>query len=300
MLKLTPTYADNVIEPQHEPISNTAWTPQPYTLSSVHPSTVAAAPVIQPQVAPRKIAIIGTAPSSRDLAPYGDPTWEIWACSPGNQNVLPRVTRWYEIHVNLHWNENKHYGLPYIEWLREQVRAGAFPGGLWMQDQRYIAEATAFPMKELVAEFGPYFFTSTFAWCMALAIKEGVAEVGLYGIDCASRDEYVLQRPGAHFFVQECKRRGIKVTIPLESDLEQPPGLYGYTENTPFLRKLLAREQELKGRVAQLEQQFNASKEQITYLRGALEDLDYQKTIWSAAQEGVELRDQGNYAKNGA
>jgi hypothetical protein len=297
--KLTPTFADlNSVEPRHEPYTISVGTggvgaaPQPYTLSSVTP--------LDPPKVERKIAIIGTAPSSRDLAPYGDPSWEIWACSPGNQKILPRVTRWMEIHVNLHWNENKHYGLPYIDWLREQVRAGAFPGGLWMQDQRYIAEATTFPKDALVAEFGPYFFTSTFAWCMALAIHEGVSEVSLFGVDMASRDEFILQRPGGHYFIQECRRRGIKVSIPHESDLEQPPGLYGYTENTPFLRKLLAREQELKGRVAQLEQQFNAAREQMTYLKGALEDIDYQKTIWSAAQHGVEFRDYTPKNGNGS
>ena len=30
-----------------------------------------------------KIAILGTAPSSMALAPFKDPAWSIWACSPG-------------------------------------------------------------------------------------------------------------------------------------------------------------------------------------------------------------------------
>jgi hypothetical protein len=31
----------------------------------------------------RKIAVMGSAPSSVALAPFGDPSWEIWGCSPG-------------------------------------------------------------------------------------------------------------------------------------------------------------------------------------------------------------------------
>lgn len=300
--KLTPTYADkmngNTVE--HEPIPWPGYGPQPYTLSSIQPAEVI--PIVQPAPQPRKIAIIGTAPSSRDLAPYGDLSWEIWACSPGNQNVIPRVNRWYEIHANLMDPDKKHYGAPYIEWLKQKSQEGVFPDGLWMQDhedwvqaERYgIPGVKAFPWQHLVREFGPYFFTSTFAWCMAQAISEGVQEIALYGVDMASRDEYILQRPGGHFFLWECKKRGIKVSIPYESDLEQPPALYAISETTPQLRKWLARQAELKGRVAAMEQELNkaaAIKEQMTYLKGALENLDYDISIWGGGGHGRELRE---------
>ena len=36
-----------------------------------------------PPAQPLKIALVGTAPSSRMLAPYNDPSWKIWGCSPG-------------------------------------------------------------------------------------------------------------------------------------------------------------------------------------------------------------------------
>jgi hypothetical protein len=29
------------------------------------------------------VILLGTAPSSMRLAPFGNPEWEIWACSPG-------------------------------------------------------------------------------------------------------------------------------------------------------------------------------------------------------------------------
>lgn len=232
---------------------------------------------------PLKIALIGTAPSSRMLAPYNDPTWKIWACSPGNMNILPRVDVWFEIHGSLLWPENKHYGEPYIAWL-SQLKIPVY-----MQDQRYIPHALSLPKDELVQEFGPYYFTSSFSWMMAMAMREmrlqGVSgEIALFGIDMASREEYIIQRPGAYHFFQEGKRRGIKMSAPYESDIMQPPGLYGYSEVTPVGRKLIARKLEIVERLTQMRQQRDQLIHQIVYLEGALEDNDYHASIWGGVQ----------------
>lgn len=228
-----------------------------------------------------KVAIIGTAPSSRMLAPFNDPDCEIWSCSPGNMDTFPRVDVWFEIHGNLHWPEHASYGVPYLTWLAKQT----FP--VYMQDQRYFPHALTFPVQELIDEFGGDFFSSSFAWMMAFAIKRGFKEIGLYGVDMASRDEYILQRPGFYFFKREAERRGIKVLAPNESDIMQAPGLYGYSEVTPFGRKLHAREFELKQRIAHLEQSerpkavaaLKQIDDNILYMKGAVEDNDYMKSI---------------------
>jgi hypothetical protein len=251
----------------------------PYAITTVGQMT-SPVPVAEP--APLKIALIGTAPSSRMLAPFGDPTWQIWGCSPGNMNALPRADAWFEIHANLLWPEYESYGKPYIEWLK-QLKIPVY-----MQDQSQVPNATTFPWQELTQEFGEDFFTSSFAWMMAFAMKVGAKEIGLFGIDMASRDEYILQRPGFYFFRHEARKRGIKVTAPNESDIMQSPPLYAISDSFPFGRKILARETEIKGRIAAMgreRDQKTAEAQQIsnniTYLQGALEDLDYVKAIWS-------------------
>lgn len=247
-----------------------------------------AAPVVTPaaEVQPLKVALIGTAPSSRMLAPYNDPTWQIWGCSPGNMGVLSRYDIWFEIHGSLLWPENKSYGEPYIKWLSEQKCP------VYMQDNRYCPNAIPLPMQELVEEFGPYYFTSSFSWMMAFAMKMGAKEIMLFGIDMASRDEYILQRPGVYHFFNEARRRGIKISAPYESDIMQPPGLYGYSEVTPFGRKLIARTQELKDRLNAMRQQRDSLTQNITYLEGALEDVDYISAIWGGVQNnsGLEIQ----------
>lgn len=227
---------------------------------------------------PLKIALVGTAPSSRDLAPYNDPSWTIWACSPGNMGILPRVNAWFEVHSNLLWPEFASYGAPYVEWLKKQT----FP--IYMQDQSLVPNATPLPIRELTAEFGKYFFTSSFAYMIAMAIKAGATDIALFGIDMASKDEYILQRPGGHYFMQEASKRGIRVVIPYESDLAQPPALYGYSDSTPFGRKIYVRKKELADRVASMKAEKARLEHSITYLEGAVEDADYFASIWQGIQ----------------
>lgn len=227
---------------------------------------------------PLKIAVIGTAPSSRGLAPLNDPSWTIWACSPGNMGQLSRVDAWFEVHSNLLWPECIAYGQPYVEWLKQQK----FP--IYMQDQSLVPNALSLPIHELTAEFGKYFFTSSFAYMIAMAIKAGASEIALYGVDMASKNEYILQRPGGHYFMQEAAKRGIKVSVPFESDLAQAPPLYGYSDSTPFGRKMAVREKELQDRINGMRAEQAKINHSITYLEGALEDIEYMKTVWSGIQ----------------
>jgi hypothetical protein len=277
MTILTPNFAQNGaagphVTAAHEPTREGEKPPLAVPQISVANGSI---PIGQSQQQmPLKVALIGTAPSSRMLAPYNDPSWQIWGCSPGNQNVLPRVNVWFELHSNLLWPEHEAYGRPYIEWLKAQ----SFP--VYMQDQTLVPRALVFPKDEMVAEFGDSFFTSSFAWMMALAMKMGAAEIALYGIDMASRDEYIRQRPGFFFFKHMAERRGIKVSAPHESDIMQSPALYAYVDSTPFGRKIMARRAEVSGRINGMAQQIDQASRSKTYLEGALEDLDYFESIW--------------------
>jgi hypothetical protein len=287
MTKITPTTNDALHNGGQMPFPGpmkTVMVPQPTPPNFSHqsvpwPETIV--PVgggVAPAPKPLKVALLGTAPSSRMLAPFADTDWEIWVCSPGNQGAFPRVTRWFEIHGNMYWPENKHYGEPYIEWLKKQ------PFPVYMQHNEFVPNAIPFPKDDMIKRFGRDFFTSSFAWMMAFAMSEGAAEIALYGIDMASRDEYILQRPGFYFFRYQAEQRGIKISAPNESDIMQSPALYGYSEVTPFGRKLLARDQEIKSRLEGLRSERDKLIHNITYLEGAVEDLDYIKCIWGGAQ----------------
>jgi hypothetical protein len=239
---------------------------------------------------PKKVAIIGTAPSSRLLAPYGDPDWTIWGTSPGNAGVaaLPRIDAWFEMHCNFLWPENKHYGEQYLHWINAQN----FP--VVAQNNELIPRAISYPKERIIKKYGPYFFTSTFAWCMAYAIDAGVEEIGLWGVDMASKDEYILQRAGGQYFMQLAKMQGIKVHIPPESDLAQHPPLYGYVDATTFGRKIAMRRLELQQRAQQAQQQMMQIQGMLTYLNGALEDLEYFNQVWGSQGDPSLIGDMSN------
>jgi len=284
--KLTPTFADNqVLGAAPQDFQPVTVAQKMFAVAEGAPSApleLVPAPMepVQtvPETPPLKVALIGTAPSSRLLAPYNDPSWEIWACSPGNMNSLPRVTKWFELHANLLWPECISYGAPYIEWLKQQK----FP--VYMQSQEWVPNAIVFPKDKMVEIFGKDFFTSSFAWMMALAIAEGAKEIALFGIDMASKEEYQLQRPGFYYFKYRAEQLGIKVWAPYESDLLQHAPLYGYSETTPIGRKILARKVELEQRIAPMRAEKARLEHSCVYLEGALEDLDYFHAIFSGAQ----------------
>jgi hypothetical protein len=282
MTILTPTFSEQPpptngqagpvhIVQAHEPTKEGE---KPHMMVVTPNGQVVMMPLAPAQQGPLKVALIGTAPSSRDLAPYHDQGWKIWACSPGNMNCCPRVDLWFELHSNLMWKEHESYGKPYIEWLNQQ------PFPVYMQNNNLVPRAMPFPWYEMVEEFGRDFFTSSFAWMMALAIKQGATEIALYGIDMASRDEYIRQRPGFYYFKRRAEERGIKVTAPHESDIMQPPALYAYQDSTPQGRKLMARRKEVSDRAAGHGQEIDRHRHNQVYLQGALEDIDYQESIW--------------------
>jgi len=232
----------------------------------------------------KRVALVGSAPSSVSLAPYRDDSWFIVGCSPGAYgHAGPHSDAWMEIHrwepqVAGHAGTGKPWFSPeYCEFLTR------FDGAVYMLDQLppEVPNATLVPHMEVMDEFGPYFFTSSLSWMMAQAIlTPGVEEIGMWGVDMAANEEYEWQRPGLQFFIQEAIKRGIKVTVPPESDLLQPALWYGISENEPMFIKFQERQRELQGRKAQCEQIIASKTSEMHFLNGALDNISYTMKTW--------------------
>jgi hypothetical protein len=71
-----------------------------------------------------------------------------------------------------------------------------YPGTVYMSAPcPEVKNCTVYPIDEMEELFGPYFWTSSVAYMMALAITKGPEEIGLWGIDmaaCPSGDTKVL------------------------------------------------------------------------------------------------------------
>lgn len=221
-------------------------------------------------VKPLKIAILGSA-ASVHLAPYADPSWTIWGCSPGAAAVAKRVDQWFEIHPL----SQPDITADYLKWLANID----VPVALIRPDPR-IPKGFTYPYAEAIQEFGPYFFTSSIAWILAMAIMANPAEIGLWGVDMSATEEYGHQRPGCHFFIREALKRGIKVFVPDESDLANPPQPYGFVMDSPMYKKLMVRRQELVTRLTAAAAEYEDKRNLWNFLRGGLDDLDYIINTW--------------------
>lgn len=218
-----------------------------------------------------RIALIGSAPSSAHLAPYGDPSWTIWGCSPGSIPFVKRTDVWFEMHP---------LDLPditpdYIQWM-----AGLGKPVYLIEPDTRIPEGIKYPRDEMVKGYGPFFFTSSLSWMFALAIQQKPTEIGLWGVDMSATEEYGYQRAGCHYFIMLAQAQGIKITVPAESDLLRPPPLYGYCMGSNMYRKLAARKTELATRETNAAAAYEQHRNEWHFLKGARDNLEYVMNTW--------------------
>ncbi len=238
----------------------------------------------------RKVALVGTSPTSRHMAPVDDPTWDIWGCSIGNsgytgRDVLKRVTAWFEMHsiADMLGMERRDVTLKYYNWLKEQT----FP--VIMQEQNdLVPAAQVYPLEMMIAKFGKNWWTSTFAYMMAYAIHLEYDEIAIFGADMANDEEfYSGQRDGLTRWVEIAKEQGINVRIPWESSLGKHRPLYGYDEATPYGRRMSVLSYLTKKQLAEDIAARDKLNYNIAYAEGALAQIKYQMRIWLDGEDAL-------------
>jgi len=195
---------------------------------------------------PLRIGIVGFGPTKIE-APYSDPSWTLWGMN-GLWRVFPegvtdeRFSAWFEMHTDafLDWHSKaSKIGDAQFAWLKAK-----HPFPIFCQTARPdYPSSVAYPLEGIVDGFGHDYFTSSIAYALALAIAtEGVAEIGLWGIDLTHGTEWADQRPCAEYWIGRAEGRGIKITKPAASALLSQRARYGYEDANPVvagLRSLL-------------------------------------------------------------
>lgn len=204
-----------------------------------------AAPVSVP-VKYKGIAICGSNPATKHTAPFHDPEWLIYSCSPDNSpygnaqhcSVLPRVDQLFELHAPL---EHPSRPAAYLMWVAQQpfvwmrdaraIQSGAFTGARLYPETKLFGTWTKMRDGSVVptgdGEFCPTAFTSSISYMIAKAItdavEQGIPAIGLFGILQSEAEEYKSQRPGTQYMLWEARRRGIKTFVAPESKLLEGP-----------------------------------------------------------------------------
>lgn len=236
----------------------------------------------------KRVAIIGKAPASRDLAPYEDETFEVWTLSDlVLRRQVPRFNRHFELHPPDGWlkarpKQTWHKVAPdYWEWLKSIPKE--IPVYMHHKTEE-VPASRPYPLMDVLNYFGPYpYFNNTVSWLLAFAIMQGAETVGVYGVDMAQTREYREQRPSCEWLIGWAQGKGIEVLIPEECDLLKAPFLYGFeAEAGKLARKHRARTEELRGRlqmkrrkIHELEAQREQAIKEACYLEGAMESQEY-------------------------
>ncbi len=225
----------------------------------------------------KKIAIVGTAPDSMLLAPYADPSWQVWVCNTmGMGQFVPRWEACFDPHSYDYAGDP--YWKDYNAWLCQ-------PRGKPLLTRRQVPEwpdSIAYPVEEITQKYGRY-FTSSASWMLALAIEFGAEHIGLWGVNMAHDTEFQQQRPSCEFLVGIAVGKGIAVTIPAQSDLLKTSYLYGFEDNEELHAKWAARYKEFGERHAEHNRQRELHEKQGIFLAGAIDNMRYWRQVFNFA-----------------
>jgi hypothetical protein len=176
-----------------------------------------------------KVAIVGFAYTTRDLAPYDDPSYEIWGLneeyiigSLQTKDGLPRWDRWFQMHQRWDFTRlNNGQDPQHFEWLQAQrpESEGGFP--IYMQARwDDIPASVPLDLDKLIAYSmgGPIgeegYYTNSIAIMIAQAVLWGFKRIELYGVEMASGTEWAYQKPCTEYHVGLARAHGAKVIFP--------------------------------------------------------------------------------------
>jgi len=198
----------------------------------------------------KKVIIMGFAPSTRCDTPFDDESFEVWGLND-LYRCIPRADRWFEMHTREVIENHPYYGGKHLKELQDcQIP-------IYMQQVHPdIPHSMRYPIEQMTRYFFGddipegtsdkdtlyySYFTNTVSYMMALAIYEGYEEIHLYGVDMCADSEYSHQRPSVEYFIGFARGRGIKVRVPLKSDLLKTIYPYEYVDTHPLRRRMEAR-----------------------------------------------------------
>lgn len=238
------------------------------------------------KVKPRKIAMCGTAPSTRGLIPW-DTDWEVWGQADCTHDAV-NPARWFDI-APFHRIVDEFPD--YHKW-QQQID---FP--IYMREKwKAVPTSVPFPFDEVAEAYGVEFMTATLTWMMGLACHEHekgetVEMIGLFGYDMALDSEYAFQRPGIKHMEWICRKYmpalglpEIKVMIPNGSDLAIPIIPYPFADDNADVAKIRARGRDIQRKKdwlsqerAKLEHELKQVNDNMLYMDGAEEDNNYHE-----------------------
>lgn len=184
-----------------------------------------------------KLAIVGSHPDTRANAPWGNLDFDIWVfneaamANPIDTPADPSkhwCKRWdacFQMHKpEIYTSPHNRSNAGHWDWL--QKSHGPRPIYMQERDER-VPNSTLYPIEQAVELTGEKYFTSSFAYALALACLQGYEYIEIYGSDLVSNTEYSYQAECFKFWVAFLRGRGIEIVMKCWASAFVAP-LYGY------------------------------------------------------------------------
>lgn len=146
---------------------------------------------------------MGRGPTAK-LAPFFDPSWEIWGLA---WVKYPREDKTFDIHEKEAYSN---FTKADLQWHVDCAASKNIP--IISADNGLYANPLPFPFEAIFEKFGRYFESSA-AYLLAQAILENPDEIGLWGIHLETGTEWAEQKPNLEYLIGFGRGMGQNITV---------------------------------------------------------------------------------------
>lgn len=247
----------------------------------------------------KKIAILGTTPS-RMQGPINDESWEIWTIGPGGKDAH-RWDRLFEVHhvwpedfkdyLNFLSNVKPPQQVVTMKPMADQMQVWA---GTHNKTPKQMAKIITgdwsanrlFPKDQIIAKYlRRMWFSSSISWLIALAMEEQATDIGLWGIDLESGEEYISQFVGCVHLLDLAQHKGINIHLPKDCGLLRDPAPYPDCYETHFALVTEKKTAWLRHNLQIGENEHATTQAELHRKEGELLTLRSQKTTGEVIQK---------------
>lgn len=224
---------------------------------------------------PRQVAIVGSHSATRHLAPFDDPSWEIWLLNeaPMKTEIYPRWDALLQMHRPEVYASKTNWVNPgYWDWLQQDHGRP-----VWMiEADARVPNSRRYPIEGVLGMIPYHYLRSSPALALGLAIYLGYDRIRVYGCELSSGTEYAYQATNFAFWIGFAHGRGVNLELMCWQDEFNQP-IYGY-EGEAQIPKAFYAERYEENRAALM-----ANEQALRKVKTAIEDgiqkHDYQKVL---------------------
>ena len=174
----------------------------------------------------KEVILLGTAPS-RILCPYDVETWGVNGCYSireiNEKGGKPfRMDKLFITDHTFSPEGTLHFDIDVMNKLGEDYKCQFITMRPIKLGKRRL-KSIPFPYDRIVKKFRTDFFTSSICYMMVYALDKNYQKIRMYGIDMASKSEYMTQKGGVEYWIGRAHERGCQVDISEGSTVMVPP-----------------------------------------------------------------------------